>query len=588
MQSLGARTSYLVDSGSMYNIGPFQLAKYGHNRRPVPESTKLVGASGGPLIGACIVDLDLTYKNMKLGLHEFFILDQSCYLRYAILGISFLTKNKAIIDFDDKTIEISHDNKLITINYDSLKPKQANEVRAEPTTVNVILDGELHVDDVVSFAGMLERGKGCDGDENVTNEEVERDEDLVHILHVGKKKLEIIISDNEDDHENVIYDTSPENVKLDHLDLPTQKKVREVIWNNQSSFAKNSEDLGCVPYGYHHACIHVEDGKYAYSSDYKRNPKELSILKKLEHRLVRQGVLAPNEHNPVHRSVNMVVKKPGAKVLSIETARFISDLRKTNSILKAESSAHGTMPNIESIRENLRGFTHLTKLDFTNAFFAIQVRKSDQYKLATSGVDKPAGYRYLRLPQGLRSSPQEMNFCTGKLKESITDVIDGIEVKNHIQFYVDDAFIWSNQGVDFHLKILDIFLKKTAEWGFLIKLSKCEFLVQKTLILGLVVDPLFTHMSEDKCQAIKCFAVPQTKKELRSFLGMASYLRNFIPKFCVRASKLYDLLKKDVPDKISKAWDIEHNEAFEDIKGALTEHTRLAIPNYGKDHPPWY
>ena len=282
----------------------------------------------------------------------------------------------------------------------------------------------------------------------------------------------------------------------------------------------------------------------------------------------------------------MVVKKPGAKVLSIEKARFISDLRKTNSILKAESSAHGTMPNIESIRENLRGFTHLTKLDFTNAFFAIQVRKSDQYKLATSGVDKPAGYRYLRLPQGLRSSPQEMNFCTGKLKKSITDMIDGIEVKNHIQFYVDDAFIWSNQGVDFHLKILDIFLKKTAEWGFLIKLSKCEFLVQKTLILGLLVDPLFTHMSEYKCQAIKCFAVPQTKKELRSFLGMASYLRNFIPKFCVRASKLYDLLKKDVPDKISKAWNIEHNEAFEDIKGALTEHTRLAIPNYGKDHPP--
>ena len=115
-------------------------------------------------------------------------------------------------------------------------------------------------------------------------------------------------------------------VSLDHLDNTTQEKVRKVIQDNLDAFAKTSEDVGCVPYHLYHASIYLEPGKYAYSNDYKLNYKERIILKKMEERLVRQGVLAPNKHAPVHRSINMLVKKPGARILNMTSSRLVTDL----------------------------------------------------------------------------------------------------------------------------------------------------------------------------------------------------------------------------------------------------------------------
>ena len=46
---------------------------------------------------------------------------------------------------------------------------------------------------------------------------------------------------------------------------------------------------------------------------------------------------------------------------------------------------------------------------------------------------------------------------------------------------------------------------------------------------------------EDKIQAIREAARPQTKRQMKSFLGLAGFYRRFIPSFSSIASLLTDL-----------------------------------------------
>ena len=68
-------------------------------------------------------------------------------------------------------------------------------------------------------------------------------------------------------------------------------------------------------------------------------------------------------------------------------------------------------------------------------------------------------------------------------------------------------------------------------------------------IVGQTVRP-----QEDKIQAIMEATRPQTKRQMKSFLGLAGFYRRFIPSFSSIASPLTDLTKKDRPilSKIGK------------------------------------
>ena len=79
-----------------------------------------------------------------------------------------------------------------------------------------------------------------------------------------------------------------------------------------------------------------------------------------------------------------------------------------------------------------------------------------------------------------------------------------------------------------------------------------------------------------KVQAIKSFPVPANLKTLRSFLGLVSYYRRFIPRFAAEANPLHALTYKDVPF----IWNSACQEAFECLKQLMTEAPLLAFPDF--------
>ncbi len=70
-----------------------------------------------------------------------------------------------------------------------------------------------------------------------------------------------------------------------------------------------------------------------------------------------------------------------------------------------------------------------------------------------------------------------------------------------------------------------------------------------------------------------------TKTQVRAFLGLAGYYRCFIPNFSSLAAPLTDLTRKGQPERV--IWSPETEEAFHQIKRALTEEPVLRAPDFG-------
>ena len=89
---------------------------------------------------------------------------------------------------------------------------------------------------------------------------------------------------------------------------------------------------------------------------------------------------------------------------------------------------------------------------------------------------------------------------------------------------------------------------------------------------------------EDKIQAIRDASRPLTKRQLKSFLGLAVFYRRFIPNFSSIASPLTDLTKRDRPNSI-KDWQDHHEKAFQTLKSRLTASPILRLPIFREGHP---
>ena len=81
-----------------------------------------------------------------------------------------------------------------------------------------------------------------------------------------------------------------------------------------------------------------------------------------------------------------------------------------------------------------------------------------------------------------------------------------------------------------------------------------------------------------KTAAVAAAPRPRTKKEVRRFLGLAGYYRQFVPNFSDLASPLTDLTRKRAPDTVQ--WSEPCQVSFDAIKTALCGEAVLCAPNF--------
>jgi hypothetical protein len=121
-------------------------------------------------------------------------------------------------------------------------------------------------------------------------------------------------------------------------------------------------------------------------------------------------------------------------------------------------------------------------------------------------------------------------------------------------------------------------LQRLCENNLYLKATKCEFNKARVEYLGMIVEEGKIAMDPLKCGGIQDWPIPNTVKQVRSFLRFGNFYRQFIHHFSKLARPLNDLTKKDKKFE----WTDKCQNTFDTIKKKFTEQPVLMIPDHSK------
>ena len=259
-----------------------------------------------------------------------------------------------------------------------------------------------------------------------------------------------------------------------------------------------------------------------------------------------------------YASSPVVVRKPDGSV------RYCIDFRKLNAktVFDAEP-----VPNQEVILNRMGGDNFISRLDLTKGFWQVPIKEEDRKYTAFSTDQGLMQFKYM--PFGLVNALAI--FCR-MVRKLLYDV-------NYVDAYVDDI-VPHTATWDDHMHTLRQVLQKLRQHGLTAKPSKCEIGHAKLDLLGHVVGGGSIQPQDRKIEKIMEMRKPETKKELKSFLGTIGFYQRYIDKYAEKGKALTNMLKKGEPNQIK--WDAESDESFQTLKTALTQKPILRLPNFEK------
>lgn len=220
---------------------------------------------------------------------------------------------------------------------------------------------------------------------------------------------------------------------------------------------------------------------------------------------------------------------------------------------------------LQSIGDNNTVFS---TLDLHSGFFQVELEESS--RPYTAFTTSSGQFAFKRMAMGLRNSP--LTFM--RLMNSVLAGLIGTSVF----CYIDDVIL-ASKSITEHLDTLSDIMSRFAKAGLTLKLSKCQFLKREIKFLGHKVDKYGIHTLDDKIHAIKQFPTPTSVDDVRRFVGLAGFYRQFIKDFSKIAQPLTSLLKRNV----EFIWSKDCENAFATLKQALCNAPVLAFPNFDKE-----
>nr|XP_043900491.1 uncharacterized mitochondrial protein AtMg00860-like [Solea senegalensis] len=129
-----------------------------------------------------------------------------------------------------------------------------------------------------------------------------------------------------------------------------------------------------------------------------------------------------------------------------------------------------------------------------------------------------------------------------------------------------------------HKQQVGAVLESLKKAGLTANLRKCAVGRREVRYLGYHLGGGQVRPQIQKTAAVAACPIPKTKKEVRRFLGLASYYRRFIPAFSELTSPLTDLTRKGASDPVQ--WTEPCQLAFERVKQATFGEPLLYTPTF--------
>ena len=261
--------------------------------------------------------------------------------------------------------------------------------------------------------------------------------------------------------------------------------------------------------------------------------------------------------SPYASPVVIVGKKDGSK-------RICIDYRKLNKITVPDPEP---MTPAVDVFQRVGHAQYFTKIDLSKGYWQVPVHEQDIHKTAFVTLD--GKYEFLKMPFGMMNSG-------ATLVRGIRKLLEGME---HVDSYIDDILVHT-QTWEEHIETLQELFKRLSSSGLTVRPSKCVIGAKGVHFLGHYVGDGILGLNGDNMEKIKKARRPKTKKELRSFLGLIGYYRDFVPNFAAVSAPLTDLTRKGTPNTI--IWGEAQETAYNSLKGILCREPILRLPDHSK------
>ncbi|XP_041769686.1 uncharacterized protein K02A2.6-like [Anopheles merus] len=232
--------------------------------------------------------------------------------------------------------------------------------------------------------------------------------------------------------------------------------------------------------------------------------------------------------------------------------RLCVDMRRANAAIVRERHF---MPTIEDFLPRFTSAKIFSRLDIKDAFHQVELDEKCRY--ITTFITHMGLFRYKRLMFGIVIVPEVF-------QKIMVQVL--AKCSSNAVNYIDDILVFGKSERE-HDEALQAVLDEIRKQGILLNQEKCVFKVPVIEFLGHRISSHGIEPTEGKIEALRKFRAPSSAEEVRSFLGLITYLGRFLPNLATITAPLRELTHKGIKFE----WGNSQKGAFEKLKTMVAD-----------------
>ena len=398
-----------------------------------------------------------------------------------------------------------------------------------------------------------------------------------HVIAVGNISPEPIILDRG----TKIVDLHEVNGKFEAPDLPEPEQLNEI--NGKPKLAPKLTDkqrkdfiaklnIKCPP----EYRKRYEDLLVKYHHVFSKDEYDLGWTEKVSHRikLKHDKPIYTKFRSPIKRvSMNSSKSRYNSPIFCVKKKdgswRPVVDLRVINKVTVEDSysirDVNACIDEIGAERSNV-----FSTMDLTKGFFQQNLEKESR-KYTAFTIQGLGSFQFTVLCFGSHGAPSSFSYL-------MTEVLQNLQ---NLLSYIDDI-LGHFRGHENHLVTLENCFQRVRQYNLKISPDKSTFGTNEVEYLGFKLGADGIQPGTDKTKAVRDFPEPNNVKQIRQFVGLASFFREMIPNFSKMSAHLTALTRKDLE---WKGGPLPNNAkiAFEKLKDLLTKKPVIAYAR--KDLP---
>ncbi len=235
-----------------------------------------------------------------------------------------------------------------------------------------------------------------------------------------------------------------------------------------------------------------------------------------------------------------------------EDLRFCVDYQKLNAIIKRNRYS---LSLIDEMIEKIVDCKHLTRLDIISTFNKLRMHSdSENYTIFIIALK---AYKSKMLSFELIND-------SVSFQQYMNDVLWDF-LNNFCQVYLDDILIYSKTQWK-HWQHVKMILDHLQEADLQVDIWKCEFNVEETVFLEVIVSEQDLRMNFIKVKVIVNWTTSINLKEVQNFMRFINFYRRFIKNFSKLVKSFIQLTRKNT----SFVWNKVCVQAFYDLKKQIS------------------